>query len=345
MNPNFLRVSVVGVTGYAGGELAALLARHPTAEIAGLFSGPDGDSPEFSAIHRGLAGRAGPPVAPLDVTEVLAGKPDVVFLATPHEASANLAPRLLDAAPGIRVIDLSGAFRLSDASDYPGWYGFEHARPDLLAEAVYGLAEWSGAAVAEARLVANPGCYPTSVLLAVKPLLPFLDPAEAIVCDCKSGTSGAGKKGDVAFSFSELSGNVRAYGAGTHRHEPEMRQQLGLPREAAFVFVPHLIPAVRGIYSTIHVGFGAALTETRIGEIFAGAYADCPLIDVLPPGVLPDLNRVVGTPRAAIGFALLCGGRRAVVTCVLDNLLKGAASQAVQNFNRMAGFSETAGLS
>ena len=136
-------------------------------------------------------------------------------------------------------------------------------------------------------------------------LLPFLDAGEAIVCDCKSGISGAGKKSDLAFSFSELSGNVVAYAAGTHRHEPEMRQQLGLPLEAPFVFVPHLIPAVRGIFSTIHVGFGAALTSNDLGEIYGRAYAASPLVDVLPAGVLPDLGSVVGTPRAAIGFAIL----------------------------------------
>ena len=338
------RVCIVGATGYAGAELVALLARHPGVAVSALFSGSGGADRPFSSLHRSLAGRDGPAVQPLDVDALLEGHPDAVFLATPHETSAELVPLLLDWAPALRIVDLSGSFRLARAEDYPDWYGFAHPRPELLSEAIYGLTEWNGEALSTARLVANPGCYPTSVLLALKPLAALLDPDAAVICDSKSGVSGAGKRTELAYSFAELYGNLKAYSAGTHRHEPEMRQQMGLPAGASFVFVPHLLPAVRGILSTLHVAFRHGVTADEIAEAFADAYADCPLIDVCPAGSLPELNAVVGTARTAIGFALLPGGRRAVVVSVIDNLLKGAASQAVQNLNRMFGYDEAMGL-
>ena len=337
------RVSVVGATGYAGAELVALLARHPRIEIGGLFSSGGRSSVRFAALHRSLGGRPGPAALPLDVDALLEDGPDAVFLATPNETSAELVPLLLDWAPELSIVDLSGAFRLARAEDYPAWYGFPHPRPELLAEAVYGLPEWNGAALPGARLVANPGCYPTSVLLALKPILPFLDGAQPVICDCKSGVSGAGKKTDLAYSFAELAGNLKAYGAGTHRHEPEMRQQLGLADTAPFVFVPHLLPTVRGILSTIHVAFSRAVGDDEIAAAYEAAYGAAPFVDVETPGRLPELNDVVGTPRAAVGFTML-PGRRAVIVSVLDNLLKGAASQAVQNYNRMSGFDEDEGL-
>ncbi len=340
-----LRVSVVGATGYAGAELVALLARHPGVALSSLYSGSGGAVRPFASLHRSLAGRNGPAAQALDVDALLEGNPDAVFLATPHETSAELAPLLLDRAPGLRLVDLSGSFRLARAEDYRTWYGFAHPRPDLLSEAVYGLPEWIGEELATARLVANPGCYPTSVLLGLKPLEALLDPVAAVICDSKSGVSGAGKRTELAYSFAELYGNLKAYGAGTHRHEPEMRQQLRLPAETPFVFVPHLLPAVRGILSTLHIAFRRPMDAEEIAETFAAAYSDCPLIDVCPAGSLPELNAVVGTPRAAIGFTLLPGGRRAVVVSVIDNLLKGAASQAVQNLNRMFGNDEAMGLS
>jgi N-acetyl-gamma-glutamyl-phosphate reductase len=334
----------VGATGYAGGELVALLARHGGVSLGPLYSGPGGTRVPFSRLHRSLAGREGPEAAPLDVDALLEADPDAVFLATPNEVSAELAPLLLDWDPALKVIDLSGAFRLARAEDYPAWYGFPHPRPELLGEAVYGLTEWVRFPVDRARIVANPGCYPTSVLLALKPLLPLLDAAQPVVCDCKSGTSGAGRRGEVAYSFSELAGNLRAYGAGRHRHEPEMRQQLGLPDQTPFVFVPHLLPTVRGLLSTVHVGFAKPVDEAEVERLYDAAYGAAPLVDVWPAGALPDLNEVVGTPRAALGFTLLSGGRRAVLVSVIDNLLKGAASQAVQNLNLLFGLGEREGL-
>jgi N-acetyl-gamma-glutamyl-phosphate reductase len=311
------RVAIAGASGYAGTELVRLLERHPHAQITGAFS-----SATFSL-------------------EALGGA-EVVFLATPNEVSAELAPALLDR--GLKVIDLSGAFRLGEPSLYPSWYGFAHTRPELLAEAVYGLPEWCNGELKKARLVANPGCYPTSIILALRPLTYILDRAQPVIVDAKSGVSGAGKKSDLAYSFTELFGNFKAYGVGTHRHEPEIRQGLHLGERTTLVFVPHLLPTVRGIYSTMHVGFTSPVSEEELSALYAETYANAPFVRVLPAGKVPELKDVVSTPYCEIGFTLLNGGRRAVIVSVIDNLLKGAASQAVQNFNRMQGYDETAGL-
>jgi N-acetyl-gamma-glutamyl-phosphate reductase len=312
-------VAIAGATGYAGSELQRLLARHPHATIAGAYS-----SESFS------------------LAALVAAKPDVVFLATPNEASAELVPEILDA--GIKVIDLSGAFRLGEPGLYPSWYGFAHARPELLGEAVYGLTEWCNGELKKARLVANPGCYPTSILLALRPLTYLLDRSQPVICDAKSGVSGAGKKSELAYSFTELFGNFKAYGVGTHRHEPEIRQELHLGERTTLVFVPHLLPTVRGILSTMHVGFVNPVTAADLMHLYVDAYGAAPFVRVLPAGQLPELKNVVNTPYCDIGFTLLQGGRRAVIVSVIDNLLKGAASQAVQNFNRMFGYAETEGL-
>ncbi|MGZ7032816.1 MAG: N-acetyl-gamma-glutamyl-phosphate reductase [Thermoanaerobaculia bacterium] len=308
-------VAVVGATGYSGSELLNILKRHPHASVTGAF----GSGFDIDAIHA-----------------------DVVFLATPNEVSAELAPKLLER--GMRVIDLSGAFRLPHPSLYPTWYGFDHAHPGLLTEAVYGLTEWCNGELSKARLVANPGCYPTSILLALRPLTYLLDREQAVICDSKSGVSGAGKKSELAWSFAEVSGNFKAYSVGRHRHEPEIRHGLHLGDRTVLVFVPHLLPTVRGILSTMHVAFSRHVTAAEITQMYDEVYANAPFVHVLPAGELPELKSVVNTPRAEIGFQLLNGGRRAVIVSVIDNLLKGAASQAVQNFNRMCGYPETEGL-
>jgi N-acetyl-gamma-glutamyl-phosphate reductase len=337
-----VRVSVLGATGYSGGELCALLARHPGAAIVSVFSSGKKDARPvpFARLHPSLGASAGPPARAYTPEDLAASKPDVVFLATPNETSAGVAREILGL--GAKVIDISGAFRLREAALYPTWYGFDHPAPELLAEAAYGLTEWCGPELEGARLVANPGCYPTSVLLALKPVLPLLEPGAPVVADSKSGVSGAGKKADLAYSFSELAGNFKAYGVGSHRHEPEMRQELGFSGDAAFVFVPHLLPLVRGILSTLHVTFRAGATPADVASAFA-RYDGLPFVKVRPAGDLPDLASVVGTPRCEIGFALLPGGRGVIVSAI-DNLLKGAASQAVQNMNRVFGLAETEGL-
>lgn len=343
MSAGAVRASVLGATGYSGGELCAILARHPRVSVASVFSSGKKDAMDvpFSRLHPSLGGASGPSAEAYTFEALAAGEPDVVFLATPNETSAEVAEGIL--ALGAKVIDISGAFRLRSAADYPKWYGFTHPSPALLDEAVYGLTEWCGPELAGARLVANPGCYPTSVLLALKPVLSLLEPGAPVVADSKSGVSGAGKKSDVAFSFSELAGNFKAYSVGCHRHEPEMRQELGLSGDAPFVFVPHLLPVVRGILSTLHVTFRAGVFPADLASAYA-RYEDAPFVSVRPAGELPDLACVVGTPRAEIGFALLPGRRGGVVVSAIDNLLKGAASQAVQNMNRVFGFAETEGL-
>jgi len=338
------KVAIVGATGYSGAELCALLVRHPRAEIVSVFSSGRGDARPvpFARLHPLLGGSAGPDAVPFSLERLEATRPDVVFLATPNETSAAFAPRILEA--GAKIVDISGAFRLRDMAAYPKWYGFEHPAPRLLAEAVYGLTEWCGRELSGARLVANPGCYSTSVLLALRPVLHLLENEQPVICDSKSGVSGAGKKSDVAYSFSELEGNFKAYGVGVHRHEPEMRQGLGLSQDAPFVFVPHLLPTVRGLLSTVYVSFAEPQTAETLAAVYAKSYAATPFVRVRPAGELPELRDVVGTPRAEIGFVLLPGGRRGVLVSVIDNLLKGAASQAVQNMNRVFGFPEAEGL-
>ena len=334
--PQPVRVAVVGATGYSGAELTAILARHRYADISGLFSSTGGAKGPVSPSRPDLVAE------PFAIEKLLDAAPAVVFLATPNEVSAHLAPKLLDA--GIRVIDISGAFRLQDPALYPTWYGFAHERPELLAEAVYGLTEFANGDLSTARLIANPGCYPTSILLALRPLTYLIDRAQPVICDSKSGVSGAGKKSDLAWSFAEVSGNFKAYSVGTHRHEPEIRSGLRLGDRAPLVFVPHLLPTIRGILSTMHIAFTNPMTADEITSIYKATFANAPLVNVLPAGALPELKNVVNTPRAEIGFTLLHGGRRAVVVSVIDNLLKGAASQAVQNFNRMCGYDEVEGL-
>lgn len=336
------KVAIVGATGYSGAELCALSARHPGVEIAAVFtSGKKADAAPFERLHPSLVGRTGPDLAPFTLDRLVSSGAELAFLATPNETSAEIGPELV--GRGIRIIDIAGAFRLRDASAYPRWYGFAHPAPELLAEAVYGLTEWCGPELASARVVANPGCYPTSVLLALKPLAGLLAPGQPVICDSASGVSGAGKKSEIAWSFAEVAGSFKAYGVGVHRHEPEMRQGLGLSERDPFVFVPHLLPTVRGILSTIHVTLAEPATPEGIAEAYA-CYARTPFVRARPAGELPELKDVVGTPRCEIGFVLLPGSRRAVLVSAIDNLLKGAASQAIQNMNRLFGFAETEGL-
>ena len=336
-----IRVAIVGASGYAGAELCAILARHPNARIVALFSSPSGQRVGWDDLHPSLAGTTGPAAEPFDLSTLLSAAPDLVFLATPNETSAEIAPQLLFRE--IRVIDLSGAFRLADPADYPRWYGFEHPAPTLLPRAVYGLTEHCNGELAAAPLVANPGCYATSVLLAVKPLLDLIAPDQPIICDSKSGISGAGKRAGIDYSFTELAGNFKAYGVTGHRHLPEIRQALDLDETRDLVFVPHLLPTPRGILSTIYATLAERLDRDAIVNRFASAYAHSPFVRVRTSR-LPQLRDVVGTPRCEIGFELIDGGRRAVLVSVLDNLLKGAASQAVQNFNRMFDLDEREGL-
>ena len=343
--PRTVRAAVLGATGYAGRELLTLLARHPGARVVRLMSSGRSGKAAFpiERAHPALRGRFSVPCVPLDVEDLAASETDVVFLATPHETSLDIVPVLLEA--GLRVIDLSGAFRLKDAEAYPRWYGFEHHASAALAEAVYGIPELDAAAIAKARLVSNPGCYATSVILALAPLVrsEWVEVAAGIIADSKSGASGAGRSPSDKLHFPEVNENCRAYGLFKHRHVPEMLQALGLA-EGNFIFTPHLLPVTRGILSTVYVRLNARRTLGQVVSLFAKFYAESPFVRVYEEGALPEIQAVAGTPFADLGFALDESTGRLIVVSALDNLSKGAASQAVQNMNLMFGFPQESGL-
>ena len=336
---NLIPVAVVGASGYTGAEAVGLLLRHPHASIAGLFGSGHGEKEEsFDRLHPRFRGICGISVRPADPEAIAGSGAEVAFLATPHEASLELVPNLLEA--GLCVVDLSGAFRLKDASLYPRHYGFEHPRPDLLAEAVYGLPELDGAAIPSARLVANPGCYPTSVALPLAPLSAarLVDSEAGVIADSISGVSGAGRAPSAATHFCEVS--AKAYGVLAHRHAPEIEQAAGLP----VAFVPHLAPFDRGILSTIHFRAAAGVTEADLRSALEQAYEGRPFVRLLPKGEFPSIGAVEGTNFCDIGLAFEPETRRVVVVSAIDNLLKGAAGQAVQNMNLLLGWPETEGL-
>jgi N-acetyl-gamma-glutamyl-phosphate reductase len=343
-----VRVAIAGATGYAGRELIALLSRHPFARIDRLMSSGRGDNQPFPIEQSHPALRGLTPIAcrPLRVEEISKSELDVVFLCTPHEVSHELAPALLEG--GLRVVDLSGAFRLNDSSAYPRWYGFEHHALAILEEAVYGITELNAAAIQEARLVANPGCYATSVILALAPLLRagWADVAAGIISDSKSGASGAGRATSEKLQFVEVNENCRAYGLFSHRHVPEMLQTLNLEAQD-FTFTPHLLPITRGLLSTIYVRLAASAPARSVEEVaalFRDFYADAPLVRVYGDGALPEIQAVAHTNYTDIGFALDPAARRLIIVSALDNLGKGAAGQAIQNMNLMFGFPQETGL-
>ncbi|MDZ4773371.1 MAG: N-acetyl-gamma-glutamyl-phosphate reductase [Planctomycetota bacterium] len=324
------RVAVLGASGYTGRELARLLRNHSGVDVVGLFGGRDGVAPEAPEL----------PVD--DVLEMLdwsrVAQCDGVFLCTPHAASAELAGRVVGL--GVKVVDLSADFRLKDAEQYKLVYQQEHPAPQLLSESVYGLTEFARAEVSRARLVANPGCYPTSILLALRPLLEagLVDTHAQIVCDSKSGVSGAGKNPSTRTHFGASHENFLAYGIGTHRHAPEIRLHAGTER---ITFVPHMLPVFRGILSTIYVPPARGVTAVHVASCLSERFANERFVEVYSRG-LPELNRVQMTNECHIGVAA-CDGFVVVVSAI-DNLLKGAAGQALQNMNLMLGLSESAGL-
>jgi len=349
-----VRAAVVGASGYAGRELLTLLARHPNASVVRMISSDlDGKRPfPIEQAHPTLRGRFSVPCLPLNLqglagTEVLnavgASEADVIFLATPHETSHDIVPMLLESE--LRVIDLSGAFRLKSSKAYPHWYGFEHRASQALADAVYGLPELDHGAIAQARLISNPGCYATSVILALAPLVrsKWVDVAAGIISDSKSGASGAGRTPSQKLHFVEVNENFRAYGIFSHRHVPEMLQALDI-EEKDFIFTPHLLPIMRGILSTVYVRLNGPRTLDQVVSLFKQFYEPSPLVRVYEAGSLPEIQAVANTQFADLGFALDEATRRLIVFSALDNLGKGAAGQAVQNMNLMFGFPQELGL-
>jgi len=341
-----LRVAVVGATGYAGFELARLLLRHPNIEkpVFYLREGHAGVRC-LTELYPQLRGWGEAPCKPLSVEAIATSGAQVAFLSTPHEASLELVPALFAANPALRIVDLSGAYRFREPETFAHWYKLAAPDSATLGEAVYGLPELYADALPAARLVANPGCYPTSVILGLRPLVEagWINAARGIVCDCKSGVSGAGKEPKRETHFVEVNENFRAYGLFTHRHTPEITEHSGLAPEN-FIFTTHLLPVERGILSTLYMWLNPARRVDEIEALYRKYFAARPLVRVLPAGRLPELQHVTHTNFCDIGFALDPSGERLVVVSCLDNLGKGAAGQAVQNMNRMLGYPETAGL-
>jgi N-acetyl-gamma-glutamyl-phosphate reductase len=336
-------IAVVGVSGYTGFELAKLLLAHPEVRALAFYLRDPRGARCLTELFPALRGRAQAPVRPLSIEAIAASGAGTAFLALPHEASAEIAPRLLEA--GLRVVDLSGAFRFRDPAVFERWYRLGTPHAAWLPEAVYGLPEFYAERIREARLVANPGCYATSAILALRPLAEagWIAPGSAVVCDAKSGATGAGKEPRRDLQFSELDENFKAYNLFSHRHTPEITEHTGLP-ESRVVFSAHLLPVARGILSTLYVSFDEPKTPEAVEALFRRTYAGRPMVRVWKAGSLPELQHVAHTQFADLGFALDASGRRMVMVSCLDNLGKGAAGQAVQNFNHLVGIEEQTGL-
>lgn len=338
-----VKAGIVGGTGYTGVELLRLLAQHPGVELKAITSRKEAGTP-VSAMFPSLRGRV--ELAFTQPGAAMLRGCDVVFFATPNGVAMGEARAILDA--GARLVDLSADFRLKDIAEWERWYKVKHAAPELVAEAVYGLPEVNRERIRAARLVANPGCYPTATQLGFLPLVEAgVVDLDHLVADAKSGVSGAGRKAELHLTFSEASDNFAAYNVAGHRHWPEIRQGLAQAarREVGLVFVPHLTPLIRGIHATLY----ARITrEVDFQQLFEKRYAAEPFVDVMPAGSLPDTRSV----RAANVCRLAVhrppersgGADTLVVLSVIDNLVKGAAGQAIQNMNLMFGLPEDAGL-
>lgn len=335
-----IKVGVVGGTGYTGVELLRLLARHPGVQLTAITSRGEAGMPVadmFPSLRRRVDLKF---VTPQDAA---LEQCDVVFFATPNGIAMKQAAELV--AAGVRVIDLAADFRIRDIAEWEKWYGMSHAAPDLVAEAVYGLPEVNRDKIRTARVLANPGCYPTAVQLGFLPLVEVgVVELSSLVADAKSGVSGAGRKAEVHTLFAEAADSFKAYGVGGHRHLPEIRQ--GLVRMAGgqavgLTFVPHLTPMIRGIHATL---YGRLSKDVDLQALFEARFAGEPFVDVMPAGSHPETRSVRASNMCRIAVHRPQGGDTVVVLSVIDNLVKGAAGQAVQNMNIMFGFDETQAL-
>lgn len=335
-----IKVGIVGGTGYTGVELLRLLASHPQVQLQIITSRSEAGMP-VAELFPNLRGRVDLRFSEPD-SAALAGC-DVVFTATPNGVAMGMARELLEA--GTRMIDLAADFRLRDPAEWERWYGMPHACPELLEEAVYGLPEVNREAVRAARLVANPGCYPTAVQLGFLPLIEAgLADTDRLVADCKSGVSGAGRKAAVPTLMAESGESFKAYAVPGHRHLPEIRQGLALAAgsEVGLTFVPHLVPMIRGIHATLYATIADRGADLQ--ALFERRYADEPFVDVMPPGSHPETRTVRGANHCRLALHRPQDGDVVVVLAVIDNLVKGAAGQAVQNMNLMFGLPEDSGL-
>lgn len=334
-----IKVGVVGGTGYTGVELLRLLARHPGVKLEAITSRGDAGTAvaEMFPSLRGWVELAF--VTPQDADLAAC---DVVFFATPNGIAMKQARELVDA--GVRVIDLAADFRIRDVAEWTKWYGMEHAAPELVAEAVYGLPELNRDKIRSARVLANPGCYPTAVQLGFLPLIEAgLVDGDRLIADAKSGVSGAGRKAEIHTLLAEAADSFKAYGVAGHRHLPEIRQGLSLVsgKPVGLTFVPHLLPMIRGIHATLY----ATLTgEADLQALYESRYQDEPFVDVMPAGTHPETRTVRASNMCRIAVHRPQGANVVVVLSVIDNLVKGAAGQALQNMNIMFGLDERAGL-
>ena len=338
-----LNIAIIGASGYTGVELARLLSNHPEVRLT-LVTSRQFEGQPLSQVFPNLRTKVDLLCENPDIDR-LCDRADLYFTAVPHKTAMDLVPHLRQA--GKKVVDLSADFRLKDQSVYEEWYQ-PHSSAQLLSEAVYGLPELYRDSIAGSSLVANPGCYPTSIILGLAPLLKagVID-SDTIIADSKSGTSGAGRSAQIGSLFCEVTDGFRAYKVGgVHRHTPEIEQELSLlgGRDITISFTPHLLPLSRGILSTIYARLQPGQTESSIHQFYQAMYADEPFVRVLPPGNLPATQYVRGSNFCDIGFTIDRRTGRIIVLSAIDNIVKGAAGQAIQNMNIMCGFDETKGL-
>ena len=335
------RVAVLGATGYAGVETLRILLQHPRVEVTVVTSQQYVGKP-VSAVYPALLGKCDAILQVLE-PEKIAAQADLVFAALPHETSMGVIASLVKG--GVRIIDLSADFRLHDPAVYSRWYR-EHEAPELLTEAVYGLTELHRKQIAEAVLIANPGCYPTAAVLGLAPLFAKNLVRGTVVIDAKSGVTGAGRSSTIELSFSEVNENFKAYNVAVHRHSPEIEQELSeiTGGSVPILFVPHLAPMNRGILSTMYVPLDPPMSDEEVGKIYRDFYRADAFIRVLPSGRFPETKDVRGSNDCAVSLRYDARTQMLVVISAIDNLVKGAAGQAVQNMNLMYGWPEDEGL-
>ncbi|MFH1380165.1 MAG: N-acetyl-gamma-glutamyl-phosphate reductase [bacterium] len=338
-----IRVSVVGATGYTGGELIKILLKHPQVKLVHVTSESYAGK-HISSVHQWLKGRCDMVCEPFKVTAV-ASDTDIAFLCLPHGASFLPAAELL--SKGNKVIDLSADYRLKDAKLYKKWYSLNHPEPKLLKKAVYGLPELWHEKIQSAHLIANPGCYATACILALAPLMhKKIAKTQMVIADAKSGVSGAGKKLNLMYHYAEANENLTAYSVGSHRHMPEIEQELSFisGKKVLVSFTPHLIPMNRGILATCYVTLAKKIKQDDLITHFRDFYAKSPFVVVLPSGEYPETKNVSHTNFCHIGVHVDQEKKTAIIISAIDNLIKGASGQAVQNMNIMCGFNEAEGL-
>ncbi|WP_159991259.1 N-acetyl-gamma-glutamyl-phosphate reductase [Pelistega ratti] len=337
-----IKVGIVGGTGYTGVELLRLLALHPEVVLHAITSRQEADIP-VAQIFPNLRRQVDLIFSSPDSTALT--ECDIVFFATPHGVAMSQARTLLEA--GVKIIDLAADFRLQDTAVFEQWYKIPHTCPDILQESTYGLVEINREKISHSRVIGNPGCYPTTVILGLAPVLEKgLIELNSIIADCKSGVSGAGRKAEVGTLFSETSDNIKAYGVAGHRHHPEIVAQLSQLANSpvSLLFVPHLVPMIRGMLSTLYVKIKPEAVDIDFQRLYEERYANEPFIDVMPAGSLPETRSVRASNQLRIAVHRPQGGDTLVIVVVQDNLVKGAAGQAIQNMNVMFGLPESTGL-